>query len=376
MRLKNRPPLTISLKTLKKFGTLLAILNLEFVRSKFFKKQFLTNLNNKTMKKLINILAITGLFLVILTSLGWGQIEGDFQTNGNTNFVDATNWQKYNSTLGWVVADHAPTYNDGVITVRNGNIATVTTITTIDQVIVNSGGKIEINSGITLNILNNTLSKNDVSVYGTLKNAGTVNLATSPTATMYFAAGGTYEHNYATSAGTIPSATWEVGSNCLISGYTTCSTPPGGLNQTFGYFTWNCPNQSADINLGNNLATVKGNFRMVSTGTGTNMLTLIDANLVTSSDFDFSITGDLIIQGGILNLASGTVAVGKFVRLNMYSNFLQTGGTFQNSSTSIIYQKFYLNKKLSFLKKILYMNYLVLLIKLVFNIIQIPKFHQ
>ncbi|PYK97888.1 MAG: hypothetical protein DME19_14600, partial [Verrucomicrobia bacterium] len=147
---------------------------------------------------------------------------------------------------------------DGQTTIRTGHTVTVAASVTADQVIVQSGGQITVNSTFILTLANGTGTDLDVfgtvnvagvltinagaavvaESGGTLKNSGTVNT----TGTLTFASGGKYQHTYTTSAGTIPTGTWNAGSICEITGYTTYNTansPPGGLAQNFYNFTWN-----------------------------------------------------------------------------------------------------------------------------------------
>lgn len=60
-------------------------------------------------QKLLTLLA--GLFVVITTS--FGQVAGDFRTNGDVTFAAAGNWQRSNGAI-WVAAGAAPISTDGV----------------------------------------------------------------------------------------------------------------------------------------------------------------------------------------------------------------------------------------------------------------------
>ena len=122
-------------------------------------------------------------------------------------------------------------------------------------------------------VVNGTLSfsgSGAITVGGILQNAGTVNGSTS---TLTFNSGGAYQHNFTTTAGTVPTATWNTGSTCAIIGYTTLDNSSGspvigGINQLFANFTWNCPNQTGTVTFIGDLDTVNGNLTITSTGTG------------------------------------------------------------------------------------------------------------
>ena len=60
-------------------------------------------------------------------------------------------------------------------------------------------------------------------------------------ATLVFNDGGSYQHNH--NGDNIPTATWNVNSNCIITGVT--GTMPGGISQTFGNLKYNCSGQTS-----------------------------------------------------------------------------------------------------------------------------------
>ncbi len=159
-----------------------------------------------------------------------------------------------------------------------------------------------------------------VLIYGTLVASNTV---TIPSGSV-IESGGTYRHNI--NGGNIPTATWDAASTCLITGAT--STAPGGYNQAFGNFTWNC-NQTTYLSLGgagssNATTSILGNLTVMATG---------------NSPFDFAIDGnitvskDLIISGGIFRVCYNNVTPNR--TQNISGNVSITGGTLlMNSSSS------------------------------------------
>jgi hypothetical protein len=131
---------------------------------------------------------------------------------------------------------------------------------------------------------------------------------------------GTYAHNFTTSAGTIPTATWGSGSTCLIQGYTSDTAAPGGLGQVFYNFTWNCTGQAGIINLSGGLTNVTGNLTVSSTGTTpsiTEALVLVDSVATT------------INIAGNLNVTSGYLAGGDHTAANIVNvtNNISIGAT-------------------------------------------------
>jgi hypothetical protein len=69
------------------------------------------------------------------------QSTGDYRSNVTTTGVwsDASSWERFDGTT-WVAATAAPTSNDGIITIQNGDSIQLTSATTINQVRVESGG--------------------------------------------------------------------------------------------------------------------------------------------------------------------------------------------------------------------------------------------
>ncbi|UPT65223.1 MAG: hypothetical protein M0D57_11640 [Sphingobacteriales bacterium JAD_PAG50586_3] len=106
--------------------------------------------------------------------------------------------------------------------------------------------------------------------------------------------GGKYQHNL--SSGTIPTATWNAGSTCEVTG--AISSIPSGMGQTFSNFTWNTSTQSTNVTLNSDL-NVTGTFTMANSAGTTYALTI-------SSSYDI-ICGNYAQTGGRLNMsASGT----------------------------------------------------------------------
>jgi len=84
--------------------------------------------------------------IIPLVQVLTAQTTGDFRTNGDVTFSSATNWERYNGSA-WVEADAAPVRTDGVITIRAGNTAVLTSTISLDQIIVASGGIFNIETG-------------------------------------------------------------------------------------------------------------------------------------------------------------------------------------------------------------------------------------
>jgi hypothetical protein len=232
--------------------------------------------------------------------------SGNYRSNVSTSgYWDAVeSWQTWNGSA-WVAAASVPTGDAGVnIAIQTGQTITLTSAKTLLGSLTVTGALSFSGSGVLT-----------VGSGGTLQSAGTVNGSSS---TLIFNSGGTYQHNRTTTAGTIPTATWNAGSTCAIIGYTSNNSTPGGVAQSFYNFTWNCPNQSYDISLGGNPTTIRGDMSIVSTGAGQLQLKSSDGTATTTVSGDYNQSGGTFV---IKSYGSGTETL-------TVKGFSLTGGTF------------------------------------------------
>ena len=147
--------------------------------------------------------------------------------------------------------------------------------------------------------------------------------------------------------GTIPVATWDPASNCIITGITSeqvFTVAPGG--QTFGNFIWNCGSQNQIFSL-NQILQLPGNFSVIGTGTydqpnhslrmsntGTGYLITVGGNVLIDGNATFkmnngggsctlNIGGNLSINSGNFTIVTGTVNS----TVNVTGNVNIAGGT-------------------------------------------------
>ncbi|HMP22122.1 MAG TPA: hypothetical protein PKC39_14280 [Ferruginibacter sp.] len=105
-------------------------------------------------------------------------------------------------------------------------------------------GTLNINASRTYNT-NNTGAVTTIS--GMVNNQGTY--TSTNAARTIVTAGGTYNHNV--NNGTLPLATWNFNSACLISGVTTLANFSSATHgQVFSKFIWDCPNQNSPTDAG------------------------------------------------------------------------------------------------------------------------------
>lgn len=240
---------------------------------------------------------------------------------GPNDWSNITSWQVSTDPLFVSPAPVTPLYepnatNSGGITIRSGHTINLNSTATADELTIAAAGILNINSGALLDVNDGTGT--DVSINGTLNNntGGTITTNAGSLVSVlsggYFknsadinAAGsidvtGTFEH--ALDGYTIPTATWNAGSLCYITGTTT--TAPVGLGQNFYDLTWDC-NQSGDINLANAITgPIQNDFTVAKTNG-------FDVRLASTENVSLSIGRDLRITGGtlIMNGASSSFAV-------------------------------------------------------------------
>jgi hypothetical protein len=184
--------------------------------------------------------------------------SGNFRSNRTGDWNELTSWEQSNGTTWLNPVAHIPTFADGPIAIKNGDIISVTVPDTVDQVAVASGGILVVNSSGTF-VVKNGLGE-DLSVTGTIINLGSIVLGDS--AAINFTNGGIYKHEQ--DSGSIPIATWKTGSTCEITGVT--GSVPSNITQNFYNFTWDCPSQNADLSVGwQNGATIEGTLTVTNT---------------------------------------------------------------------------------------------------------------
>lgn len=316
---------------------------------------------------------------------------------GGGNWATATNWTPSRTT---------PATND-ILVINNGGTKTITNVLTqtIGRLLIggntnvtltpngaartltisNTGSALEVQSGSSLALIgqsgggtrsltvrftgaSNTaliagtlsanITSNDPGIFNTanctvsvtdslVNNGGTIS---SSAVTLTMASGGQYRHTI--NGGTIPAATWAAGSLCRVTGST--SNVPGGLNQAFADFTWDCTAQSANLTLNGQLTTVNGNltinhtdlyYLMLSSANNSTYTLNVGGNMEVNDDVAMAIVagdniiatvnvaGNFILSGASSSasyfdfyiLSGGSATMNKIV-MNVTGNYIQSGG--------------------------------------------------
>ena len=299
-------------------------------------------------------------------------INGTLDLSAGGSFTTAANTLTINGgiTLGGAIVGATGTIvfagTSGVQTIAantfSGAVSAATlTITNSSGVILNqtitvgvlgvTGGNFTVNAGkqITMTGASSVATGKTLTIDGTVTATGVLTVS----GTMIVDNGGTYEHNQG--SGLIPTATWNTGSTCSVTGWTTSTSAPTGLGQSFYNFTWNSPNQTsaASVQLSGALTTVTGTLT-VNTYAGQLRLATNNSGGYTGN------FGAIIVNGGSLNLNTGgsagggtatnvnTINVAGDVTLNnaavlvfcsantSYATNLNVGGNFTMNGTSTL----------------------------------------
>jgi hypothetical protein len=296
---------------------------------------------------------LSAILLVIFHQNAAGQAAGDFRTAGTGNWNNAATWQRYTGTV-WVAATAEPNNASGVITILAGHVVTIPTGTTVtaDQLVVNNqlviaaGGQLTLADG-TGTDLTATNGSSRVEVSGILArgNGSTIDNA-SVASRIVFLAGSEYRHQYTTTVGTLPTATWAATSTVNITGFTNTTAitvADGSWNQTLGNLIYNSPGQRNVVDFAGTINSVLGNVSILSTGTNavqfssTEDITLaIGGNFTTSGTarFILSQTGvaALNVQGDFA--LTSTTSAGSYLTYTGTSTMTVRGNLSINAGTN------------------------------------------
>ena len=209
------------------------------------------------------------------------------------------NWSTTRDGLG----APPPNFTGGdIFVIQNGhNMGTVSTWT-----VSGTGSKVQIESG------------------GTLTANNTVTLASATT--FQIDGGGSYVHNNSAAYGSsIFAGTESFAPTSTVTLNNSNTTGPS--NVTFGNLTVNLTTDpGGNVQCGGGLTAIAGNFTIVNTQTRQFILTA-------NAAYTLNIGGDLIIQGGTLNLSNGSGTAATMI-VNLSGSFNQTGGTFTSAPTA------------------------------------------
>ena len=293
------------------------------------------------MRTLISAL-LSLLFLVALTWDAQGAVLNDHRTKGSGEWGLASTWQRYNGST-WIDAENPPATSDAAVNVLSGHSISVQYDASIDQLTIDEGGTISVESGAIFTIADGTGDDLTVhgmldiigtlqfngggggfKVFGTVRNSGTLN--GSP----WYYVNGKYQHNYTSTVGSIPAAAWYGNSTMEVIGYTSFTGNLSVGAQTFINITWNCPNQTGAINAHSYFSGLTGTFTVASTGSGS----LVFNN--TASAKIYSVNGGFVQSGGTIDMASSSGST----NIDVDGDVSLLGGTLTETGSVTSYLRF------------------------------------
>src|SRR6478672_1739766 len=86
----------------------------------------------------------------LITELTYAQSIGDYRSRQTGNWNSLNSWETFDGT-SWISASTFPSSQDGAITISNGDSIVITEAVDADQILVETGGKLNISSQLTLN---------------------------------------------------------------------------------------------------------------------------------------------------------------------------------------------------------------------------------
>lgn len=207
-----------------------------------------------------------------------------------------------------------PDFNVDTITIAPNHNVTISTTIQADELVISGDGILTIASAGRLIVLNGdgfdlTQEASDIGQGtsadgrvviqsgGVLENRG---LIASIASAMIFSNGAEYQHNQG--RGVIPEATWQLGSTCRITGWTSengtvPSTFGESLAQSFYNFIWDCAGQTAVfVGLNGYLTTVNGDLII----NNTNPVAGVNANRSITLGFTGPTIGGISILGNFI----------------------------------------------------------------------------
>lgn len=116
------------------------------------------------MKKFLPLIA-----LLLFIAKANAQTAGDYRSHQSGDWSTSSTWERFDGT-SWITPATPPASADGSITIRSGHSIDVTTPTTADQILVNTGGGLNVASTLTLDDGAGT----DLDINGTLTWTGTL----------------------------------------------------------------------------------------------------------------------------------------------------------------------------------------------------------
>jgi hypothetical protein len=188
-----------------------------------------------------------------------------YRSVGSGNWNSAATWESSTDNVTFSPATHPPNSGSNVITIISPHTVTVISDVPVDQVVIDSGAQVTINSGISWTLVNGAANP-DLTVNGTLLNSGAA-LFPALGPTWVVNSGGTYIHNTTSGISTpIAGASLDPGSNFIYRGSTGAAPAISTSGRTYGNLTFESTSGTySGTPTGTGTWTMNGNFTI---GTG------------------------------------------------------------------------------------------------------------
>ncbi len=238
-------------------------------------------------------------------------------TSGSWN-VPGT-WEQSNDGNSWSPAGVYPNNTSSNITVQAGHTVTVTANISADDLTVQSGGVVDVSNAVfTINDGGPAVDCHVSGALNLLDAAGSAIVAGSAVGAgaLQFGSGAAFT-NFMHTATTIPAATWDAASSCVVApaAAEAAFILPGGLGQTFGNFIWDSSTQTQSAILANNLTNVVGDFEFKSGASAASGLCFGSKTSLASDTVTLTVGGAIKVHAGSGNflLSSGGTAAGTYL---------------------------------------------------------------
>ena len=246
----------------------------------------------------LSLIGLTTLPTINQFTAGTPLSDANYYYRSNINnglWNSAASWQASADGINnWISATTPPSEKALGIFIRNGFNINADVTRTADDLIIETGANLTISSGTFT--LNNGAAATDLLVNGTLTyNGGT--FTQNAGSGIVFAANSIYNHSVASATLTLPIATWNITSNCNVTGMNNGGPVTGSnMGQSFGNFTWNNALQGSFVNIENSAFTVVGALTVGPTTNIENKLSF--GNAVGTFN---NVVNTIVITGGQLN---------------------------------------------------------------------------
>jgi flagellar hook capping protein FlgD len=262
--------------------------------------------------------------IILVSGIVSAQSAGDFRSHTSGDWGNTATWERYNGS-SWVTP--APTIPDtlGLTTIRTGDSVVVTDSvkTYVGNSTIQAGAVVTVvgktDSTVTLNVANGTMTVNGTLMQtgGPAPSPGPYAVTLENSGSLVVGNGGTFRQDQ--NGGQIPQATWNPGSTFLITGITTSTSTGGNGVQDYYNIVWNCPNQTANCNMGfhpsqgttlfDTTVTVHGNITILKTGVASRAYLCgirPGTSDTTRNKTHITINGNITVLNGAIFSSNGT----------------------------------------------------------------------